>query len=234
MKFRATLVEGRLIRRYKRFLADVQLGDGVITAAVPNTGSMMGCAEAGNRVWLSESDSSTRKYRHTWELVEVGKTLIGINTGLPNALVHEAIEDGAIPELAGYASIRREVPFGEERSRVDLLLEGPERPPCYVEVKNVTAAVTKGVALFPDCVSDRGSKHLRELIRLKAAGLRPVQMYCVQRGDVREVRPADGIDVEYGRMLREAISAGVEVMAYRAKITPDEIRLEKRIPVVCP
>jgi len=234
MKFRATLVEGRLIRRYKRFLADVQLGAEVITAAVPNTGSMMGCAEAGNRVWLSESDSATRKYRHTWELVEVGKTLIGINTALPNALVHEAIEGGAIPELAGYASIRREVPFGEERSRVDLLLEGPERPPCYVEVKNVTAAVTKGVALFPDCVSDRGAKHLRELIRLKAVGLRPVQMYCVQRGDVKEVRPADGIDVEYGRMLREAIAAGVEVMAYRAKITPDEIRLERRIPVVCP
>jgi sugar fermentation stimulation protein A len=234
MKFRATLVEGRLIRRYKRFLADVQLGGGVVTAACPNTGSMMGCAEAGNRVWLSESDSATRKYRHTWELVEVGKTLIGINTALPNALVHEAIEGGAIPELAGYASIRREVPFGEERSRVDLLLEGPERAPCYVEVKNVTAAVTKGVALFPDCVSDRGAKHLRELIRLKAAGLRPVQMYCVQRGDVKEVRPADGIDVEYGRMLREAIAAGVEVMAYRARITPDEIRLEKRLPVVCP
>jgi len=234
MKFHATLVEGRLIRRYKRFLADVQMGEAVITAACPNTGSMMGCAEAGNRVWLSESDRATRKYRHTWEIVEVGKTLVGINTGLPNALVHEAIEGGAIPELAGYASIRREVPFGEERSRVDLLLERPGRPPCYVEVKNVTAAVTKGVALFPDCVSDRGAKHLRELIRLKAAGLRPVQMYCVQRGDVKEVRPADGIDVEYGRMLREAIAAGVEVLAYRARITPDEIRLEQRIPVVCP
>jgi len=234
MKFHATLVEGRLIRRYKRFLADVQMGEAVITAACPNTGSMMGCAEAGNRVWLSESDRATRKYRHTWEIVEVGKTLVGINTGLPNALVHEAIEGDAIPELAGYSSIRREVPFGEERSRVDLVLEGPGRPPCYVEVKNVTAAVAKGVALFPDCVSDRGSKHLRELIRLKAAGLRPVQMYCVQRGDVKEVRPADGIDIEYGRMLREAIAAGVEVLAYRASITPDEIRLERRIPVVCP
>jgi sugar fermentation stimulation protein A len=234
MKFRARLVEGRLIRRYKRFLADIQLGEEVITAACPNTGSMMGCAEAGSRVWLSESDSATRKYRHTWELVEVGRTIIGINTGLPNALVHEAIEGGAIPELVGYATLRREVPFGEERSRVDLLLESPDRAPCYVEVKNVTAAVTKGIALFPDCVSDRGAKHLRELVRLKAAGQRPVQMYCVQRGDVKEVRPADGIDVEYGRMLREAIAAGVEVMAYRARVTPDEICLEKRIPVVCP
>jgi len=126
------------------------------------------------------------------------------------------------------------VPYGEERSRVDLVLEAPGRAPCYVEVKNVTAAVTKGVALFPDCVSDRGARHLRELIRLKAAGLRPVQLYCVQRGDVDEVRPADGIDVEYGRMLREAIAAGVEVLAYRARVTPTEVRLDKRIPVVCP
>jgi len=234
MKFRATLLEGRLVRRYKRFLADVQLAEGVITAACPNTGSMMGCAEAGNRVWLSESDRATRKYRHTWELVEVGQTLIGINTGLPNALVHEAIENGAIPELGGYSGVRREVPYGEEKSRVDLVLEAEGRAPCYVEVKNVTAAVTKGVALFPDCVSDRGARHLRELIRLKAAGMRPVQLYCVQRGDVQEVRPADGIDAEYGRMLREAIAAGVEVLAYRAKVTPTEVRLEERIPVVCP
>src|SRR3954469_17511190 len=235
MKYSRPLIEGRLLRRYKRFLADIQLPDGVITASCPNTGSMMGCCEPGSRVWLSESDSSTRKYRHTWELVEVdGEVVVGINTGLPNALAAEAIADGTIGELCGYTAWRREVPFGEERSRVDLVLESEGREPCYVEVKNVTAAVTKGVALFPDCVSDRGARHLRELIRLKAAGLRPVQLYCVQRGDVDEVRPADGIDVEYGRMLREAIAAGVEVLAYRAVIPPAEIRLEKRIPVVCP
>lgn len=233
MKFPARLVAGRLIRRYKRFLADVQLADGVITAACPNTGSMLGCCEPGSRVWLSESDRATRKYRHTWEIVEVGKVMVGINTGLPNALVAEAIGAGSIPELAGYSSLRREVAFGEERSRVDLLLEDPARPPCYVEVKNVTAAVTSGVAVFPDAVSDRGAKHLRELMRLKAAGLRPVQLYCVQRGDVREVRPADAIDPEYGRTLRQALEAGVEVMAYRAKVTPREIRIEERIPVVC-
>jgi len=228
------LVEGRLIRRYKRFLADIQLPDGVITAACPNTGSLMGCCEAGSRVWLSESDSATRKYRHTWELIEVGKVMVGINTALPNALVSEAITNCTIGELSGYASIRREVAFGEERSRVDLLLEGAGREDCYVEVKNVTAAASRGVALFPDCVSERGSKHLRELIRLKARGLRPVQLYCVQRGDVKEVRPADGIDHEYGRTLREAIAAGVEVLAYRAKVTTREIRLAERIPVVCP
>ena len=234
MRYPRPLVEGRLIRRYKRFLADVQLAGGVITAACPNTGSLMGCCEAGSRVWLSESDNAGRKYRHTWEIVEVGKVMVGINTGLPNALVAEAIGDGTIGELAGYASVRREVAFGEERSRVDLLLESPGREPCYVEVKNVTAAASRGVALFPDCVSERGSKHLRELIRLKERGLRPVQMYCVQRADVKEVRPADGIDHEYGRMLREALAAGVEVLAYRARVTPTEIRLAERIPVVCP
>ncbi len=234
MLYPRALVEGRLIRRYKRFLADIQLPDGVITAACPNTGSLMGCCEAGSRVWLSESDNAGRKYRHTWEIVEVGKVMVGINTGLPNALVGEAIADGTIAELSGYESMRREVAFGEERSRVDLLLESARREPCYVEVKNVTAAASKGVALFPDCVSDRGTKHLRELMRLKARGLRPVQLYCVQRGDVREVRPADAIDYEYGRTLRAAIAAGVEVLAYRAKVTPSEIRIAERIPVVCP
>src|SRR5688500_13717843 len=154
MLYPRKLVEGRLIRRYKRFLADIQLPDGVITAACPNTGSLMGCCEAGSRVWLSESDNAARKYRHTWELVEVGKVMVGINTGLPNALVGEAIGDGTIGELSGYASMRREVAFGEERSRVDWLLEAPGRAACYVEVKNVTAAASKGVALFPDCVSE--------------------------------------------------------------------------------
>ena len=140
MRFRSKLVEGRLIRRYKRFLADIQLSDGVVTASCPNTGSLMGCCDAGSRVWLSESDSATRKYRHTWELVEVGEVMIGINTGLPNALVGEAIADGTIAELCGYASMRREVAFGEERSRVDWVLQAPGREDCYVEVKNVTAA----------------------------------------------------------------------------------------------
>ena len=121
--------------------------------------------------------------------------------------------------------------YGEERSRIDIVLESPRRKACYVEVKNVTAAASRGVALFPDCVSERGAKHLRELMRLKAGGLRPVQLYCVQRGDVNEVRPADAIDPEYGRTLREAIAAGVEVLAYRALVTAGEIRIEKRIPV---
>jgi sugar fermentation stimulation protein A len=185
-------------------------------------------------VWLSESDRASRKYRHTWQIVEAGDVMVGINTGLPNRLVEEAIVDGAIPELAGYATLRREVAYGTEASRIDLVLEGGRRKACYVEVKNVTAAVSAGVAHFPDAVSERGARHLRELMRVKASGLRPVQLYCVQRGDVSEVRPADAIDAEYGRTLREAIDAGVEVLAYRAKVTPAEIKLEARIPVVCP
>ncbi|MBC8023316.1 MAG: DNA/RNA nuclease SfsA [Burkholderiales bacterium] len=234
MKFAQPLVEGRLIRRYKRFLADVQLPGEVVTASCPNTGSLLGCCSPGSRVWLSESDSATRKYRHTWQIVEADDVMVGINTGLPNALVEEAIVAGAIPELAGYARLRREVAYGAEASRVDFVLEGGRRKACYVEVKNVTSAVSGGVAQFPDCVSERGSRHLRELMRMKAGGLRPVQLYCVQRADVSEVRPADAIDAEYGRTLREAIDAGVEVLAYRASVTPAEIRLETRVPVVCP
>jgi sugar fermentation stimulation protein A len=241
LRFPAPLAEGALLRRYKRFLADVELADGsVVTAACPNTGSMLGCCEPGSRVWLSESDSPTRKYRHTWEMVEVrppgrGRAvMVGINTGLPNRLVAEAIGSGVIAELAGYETIRREVAFGEERSRVDLLLESPGRAACYVEVKNVTAAVTAGVALFPDSVSARGTKHLRELMRLRARGLRPVLVFCVQRGDVGEVRPADAIDPLYGRTLREALAAGVEVMAWRAKVTARAIALADRIEVRCP
>ncbi|MFZ3324037.1 MAG: DNA/RNA nuclease SfsA [Usitatibacter sp.] len=237
MKFTQQLVEGRLIRRYKRFLADIQLPGEVITAACPNTGSMMGCAEPGSRVWLSVHDKPTRKYRHTWEIVEIAgamPVMVGINTGLPNALVEEAIVAGAIEELKGYKVLRREVGYGEEGSRVDIVLESPRRKRCYVEVKNVTAAASRGIALFPDSVSERGAKHLRELMRLKASGERPVQFYCVQREDVTEVRPADAIDPEYGRTLREALAAGVEVFAYRARVTPGEIRIEQRIPVVIP
>jgi sugar fermentation stimulation protein A len=239
LKFASPLVEGRLLRRYKRFLADVELeAGGTVTAACPNTGSMLGCCEPGSRVWLSESDSPTRKYRHTWELVEAGPpgraVMVGINTGLPNRLVAEAIASGLIAGLSGYGSLRREVAFGEERSRIDLLLESPGREPCYVEVKNVTAAVADGVALFPDAVSERGTKHLRELMRLRGRGSRPVLVFCVQRGDVDEVRPADAIDPLYGRTLREAVAAGVEVMAWRAEVTAGAIALETRIPVTLP
>lgn len=235
MKFDPPLIAATLQRRYQRFLADCALDDGrLITAACPNTGSMLGCCAPGSRVWLSESDKATRKYRHTWEMVEVGKVMVGINTGLPNKLVREAIDNGVLSELGGYESLRGEVPFGVERSRIDFLLQNDDRPDCYVEVKNVTAAVENRVALFPDAVSARGAKHLRELMRLKAEGLRAVLVYCVQRGDVDEVRPADSIDPLYGRTLREALAAGVEVLAYRAKVSTREVALKDRIAVHCP
>ncbi len=236
VRFPVPLLGARLVKRYKRFLADVTLDDGTaLTAHCPNTGSMLGCQTPGSRVWLSRSDNPKRKYAHTWELVELDDgALVGINTGRSNALVREAIESAVIGELAGYDEIRPEVRYGNENSRVDFLLTG-DRGACYLEVKNVTAAVEKGIALFPDAVSVRGTRHLRELIAtLGGAGRRAVLCFCVQRPDVREVRPADDIDPDYGRTLRVALGAGVEVIAYRAKLSPEAVVLAERIPVVCP
>ncbi len=235
MIFDPPLVEGRLLRRYKRFLADVQLPGGeVITAHTANTGAMTGCAEPGRRVWLSRSDNPKRKYPHTWELIEVRDgVLAGINTQLSNRLVREAIENGRVPELAGYGRIRSEVPYGEERSRIDLLLGSPcdkRTIPCYIEVKNVTL-VDNGVARFPDAVSVRASKHLRELMSVVRTGLRAVIFFCVQRGDVHEVRPADDIDPLYGETLREAVACGVECLAWAADVSTQEIALRRPLSV---
>lgn len=236
MEFDSPLIPGILVARYKRFFADVRLENGdVVTAHCPNTGSMLGCKEPGSRVWISPADNPNRKLRYTWEVVEARpEVLVGIHTGRSNALVHEAIADGVVRELAGYADIRREVKFGRENSRIDLLLQGADLPDCYVEVKNVTAAVSDGVALFPDAVSERGSKHLRELMHVVASGQRAVIFFCVQRGDVDEVRPADEIDPVYGRTLREAMAAGVEALAYRAEVRPEGIVVSMALPVVCP
>jgi len=225
-----SLVEGRLIRRYKRFLADVELEDGaVVTAHCPNSGSMRGCAVPGSRVYLSRSAREGRTYPFTWELVEADGFWAGINTGLPNRLTREAIENGTVAELQGYGTIRPEVPYGEH-SRIDLLLEG-EQGRCFVEVKNVTL-VEGNRALFPDAVTTRGQKHLRELMRVVAEGDRGVIFFTVQRGDGQSVSPADAIDPEYGRLLRLALENGVEALAYRALVTPREIRLTERLPVV--
>lgn len=234
MKWPAPLAQGRLIRRYQRFLADVDLEGTPVTAHCPNTGSMLGCAEPGSRVWLSRAANPSRKLPWTWEMVEAGGTLVGINTGRANALVREALESGMVPQLAGYGALRQEVRYGRESSRADFLLSGGPRKPCYVEVKNVTAAVQSGVALFPDAVSERGTRHLRELMAMVRAGHRAALVFCVQRSDVEEVRPADEIDPEYGRTLRKALKAGVETMALRARVNVSDIRLDMPIPVVCP
>lgn len=224
------LIAGTLLKRYKRFLADVELEDGsVVTAHCPNSGSMKGCAVPGSRVRLSRSPNPNRKLPFTWELVEADNCWVGINTGLPNRLAREGIESGTVAELQGYDTIRPEVAYGEH-SRIDLLLEGSAGR-CYVEVKNVTL-VEEGQALFPDAVTTRGQKHVNELMRVVKEGGRGVFLFVVQRSDGAGVSPADAIDPEYGRLLRLATANGVEALAYRAEVTQQEIMLTERLPVV--
>lgn len=241
MEFDKPLLSGVLVKRHSRFLADVVLESGEeITAHTSNTGSMLGCQEPGSVVWLSISDNPKRKYPYTWEIVEVntpqGRTPVGINTLLSNKLVAEGIQSGVVRELQGYSSIKTEVRYGKENSRIDLLLVADKntesRPDCYVEVKNVTL-LENDIAYFPDAVSKRGSKHLRELIDVVQTGGRAVIFYCVQRGDARCVKPANAIDREYADWLRRAVDAGVEAIAYRASVTSREIVLEKHLPVYC-
>ena len=239
MKFTDALISGRLIRRYKRFLADVQLSEGqVITAHTANTGAMLGCCEPGSAVWLSRSDNPKRKYAHTWELVESGegsaRTLVGINTLRANDLVAEAVKSGRVDELKQYASMQKEVRYGSENSRIDLLLsEASDKAaaPCYVEVKNVTLA-KDGVGYFPDAKSLRAVKHLRELMLMKTQGAQAVIFFCVPRADVNEVRAADFIDPDYAAALKNAVEHGVLALAYRARVSPEEIVLQDSIPVV--
>jgi len=228
MKLPEHLLTGTLIRRYKRFLADVELESGeTITVHCPNSGSMTGCAVPGSRVVLSRSDRPGRKYPCTWELVQVGGCWIGINTGITPALVREGIACGVVTELQGYGTIRPEVRRGD--SRLDLLLTG-ERGTCWVEVKNVTLA-ENGLALFPDAVTERGRKHLAELMGVVRSGERGVIFFVVQRGDCRAMAPADRIDPRYGALLREAVAAGVEALAYRAEVSPEGVALAVRLPV---
>ena len=243
MEFASPLTDGILIKRYKRFLADVQLPSGdIITAHTSNTGSMMGCHEPGSRVWLSKSDNPKRKYPYSWEIIEIKKdsgcTPVGINTMRSNHLVKEAIENGTIAELQGYEKISTEVKYGVENSRIDLLLASDDSQTasttkCYVEVKNVTL-VEENIAYFPDAVSARGTKHLRELAEVVRNGNRGVIFYCIQRSDAEEFRPADSIDSKYGSTLREAVLAGVEAIAYFADVNSRSIKLIRSLPVVLP
>lgn len=235
MRFSTPLTRGRLIRRYKRFLADVALDTGeTITATCPNTGSMLGLTAPGSIVWLSRSDSPTRKYPHTWEMIEAdlgdGPALVGINTNHPNRLVAEAIEAGRIKALAGYRSLRREVKYGEA-SRIDILLEDPGKGLCYVEIKNVHLMRKPGLAEFPDCVTARGVKHLRELSGMVAQGHRAVMLYLVQRTDAKRFSLAHDLDPAYAAAFAEAADAGVEAMAYACRLSPDEIALDKAIRI---
>jgi sugar fermentation stimulation protein A len=236
MRFPAPLTRGRLIKRYKRFLADVTLDSGeTVTATCPNTGSMLGLTAPGSPVWLSRSDSPTRKYPHTWEMIEAdlgdGPSLVGINTNHPNRLVTEAIEGRRIKKLAGYQSLRREVKYGEA-SRIDILLEDPGKGLCYVEIKNVHLMRKPGFAEFPDSVTARGAKHLRELREMVAQCHRAVMLYLIQRTDATRFSLAHDLDPVYAQAFAEAADAGVEAMAYACRLSPDEIALDKAIRIV--
>ncbi|MFO7603868.1 MAG: DNA/RNA nuclease SfsA [Gammaproteobacteria bacterium] len=227
------LIPATLIKRYKRFLGDVILPSGEpLTVHTPNTGAMTGCAEAGAQVWLRDTQSSRRQYRYSWEVSQSREgTLVGVHTGLVNRLVSEAIANHTIKELQGYAQLRQEVKYGDENSRIDLLLQHPGRTDCYVEIKNVTARDDTGTAFFPDAVSTRGTRHLRELMGMARRGYRAVIFFCVQRDDIQALRPADEVDAQYAATLRQALDSGVEALAYKARVSPGEIRLYEKVPV---
>lgn len=233
MRFEPPLEQGRLLRRYKRFLADIETASGeLLTIHCPNTGSMLNCMSEGARVWFSRSNDPKRKLPGTWEIGETphGRLAV-INTARANGLVEEALRGGLITELAGFSALKREVPYGQERSRIDFRLDYPHGA-AFVEVKSVTLGYADSrVAAFPDARTERGAKHLRELATLARAGIRAVQLYCVNLAEIDAVRPAEEIDPAYAAALREAVSAGVEVLAYGAQITPQEIRLVRRLEV---
>jgi sugar fermentation stimulation protein A len=236
MQFDPPLIEAVLLQRYKRFLADVQLPDGEeLTVHCPNPGAMMGLSDPGNRVWISDSQNPKRKLRYTLELMEVdgpgGTTLVGINTMHPNKLAAAAIETGCIPELADYQDMRREVKYGEN-SRIDILLESPDRAPCYVEIKNVHLVRQPGLHEFPDCKTARGAKHLVELSNMVAEGARAVMLYVIQREDGDAFALADDIDPHYAQAFSNALGAGVEALAIRCKVSPEEIIACDPIPVI--
>jgi len=221
---------GTLIRRYKRFLADVELKNGeTVTAHCPNSGSMLACAQPGRPVYVSHHDDPRRKLKYTWQLIDMPTSLVGVNTQVPNRLVELAVTFGQVPELAGYETVRREVKTSSH-TRLDLLLEEPGRRSCFVEVKNCTL-VTDGAACFPDAVTSRGLKHLKELQALAAAGSRSVIFYLVQRMDADVFHPADHIDAVYGKELRRAVGNGVEMLVYDVAIDFEKIRIRRQVPV---
>lgn len=230
MKFNERLLRGILIKRYKRFLADVLLDSNeLVTVHCPNSGSMLSCSEPGRPVYVSRSNKAGRRYPYTWELIDMHGALVGVNTGIPNRLVVEAWEEGRLPGFGRYASLKREVRYGTN-SRIDVLLQG-DAERCFIEIKNVT--LVRGQAIqFPDAVTTRGAKHLIELIGVKRQGQRAVMMYVIQRPDGLVFSIADDIDREYGRLVRDAIKAGVELYAYRAVVTVESIVLGAAVPIM--
>jgi sugar fermentation stimulation protein A len=229
MDFIQPLIPGKLIQRYKRFLADIRLEDGsIVTAHCPNSGSMKTCKTPGWSVLLSTSDNKKRRYKFTWEMVHNGTCWIGINTFVPNRIGAEAIQEGRITELAGYDRLYREQKYGQN-SRIDLLLKNATQK-CYVEIKNVTLVEDDGNYYFPDAVTERGKKHLLELRKMVTAGNRAVMLFIIQRADGKFFRPAAHIDPEYSKTLLECHESGVEILAYKADVNPRYIRIEEKVP----
>ena len=233
MDFAHPLVPGRLIKRYKRFLADVELSDGrVVTAHCPNPGSMKTCAEPGWDVLLSPANNPARKLKWTLEIVRSPSADILVNTARPNAIVREGIQSNLVPELQGYESLKAEVRYGEENSRIDLLLSEGDAPRAWVEVKNATLLLEPQTVAFPDSVTKRGTRHLRELARMVEQGERGVLFFLVSRSDVLRLKPAEEIDPVYAQTLREVAAQGVEVLARTAEITSESVRLGGPVEVV--
>jgi len=231
MQIEAPLQRARLVRRYKRFLADVTLEDGTqLTVHCPNPGRMIGCQEEGAEVILRDSENPKRKLRWTLQSIRVGATWVNLDTHLANPVVEAAVREELIPELTGYDSLRREVPYGQN-SRIDLLLEAADRPPCYVEVKSTTY-VDGDLALFPDAVTARGLKHLHELREMVQAGNRSVLLFLIGRDDARRFAPADSIDPAYAQGFRAALDAGVEMLPYLSRVRPDSIDIMRRVDLV--
>jgi sugar fermentation stimulation protein A len=232
MRFATPLIRATLLKRYKRFLADVILETGEsVTAACPNTGAMLGLTEPGSTVFLSRSESPTRKYPHSWEMIDVaGIGLVGVNTGNPNRIAAEAIREGFIPDLAGYGSLRHEVKYGLN-SRIDILLEDKDRPPCYVEVKNAHLFRAEGLCEFPDCPTARGTRHLEELARVARRGGRAVMLYLIQAGHPTRFALAPDLDPTYFKAFKRARKAGVEAFALSCHVTPEAITAHRLVPV---
>ena len=228
MIFKEKLIHGTLIRRYKRFLADIKLDNETeVVAHCTNSGSMKSCLENGAEVFLTPVYDAKRSTKFTWEMIKINGDWIGINTGNPNKLAFEAISAGIIPELSGYSTVKREVQFGD--SRFDIFAENNNEK-CFIEVKNVTMNEGK-YALFPDSVTVRGQKHLKTLMEVKAAGMRAVMLYIIQRSDTEIFAPAIEIDPEYAKALKLAVIAGVEVIAMQAKVTPEKIEMVRKLSV---
>lgn len=233
MRFNPALEEGRLIRRYKRFLADIEtVGGELLTIHCPNTGSMLNCMVEGGLVWFSRSTDPKRKLPGTWEIGETPQgRLACVNTARANQLVEEALRAGVISELNGFTALKREVAYGQEKSRIDFRLDYPAGA-AYIEVKSVTLGFDgTSIAAFPDAVTQRGAKHLRELAHLARDGIRAVQLYCVNLSGIDAVRPAVEIDAAYAAALREAKAAGVEVLAYGVRISEQEIYIDRPLQV---